>query len=80
MPLSPHVARYFELVDRYLEHVSPAERETLLAREIAKQELLYEAYMDKVDHGLPTDPEVSAWDYVETLAGLGARRAVKVAA
>lgn len=71
--LSPHVRRYFLMVDAYLAHVSPAERDTLLTREIAKQERLYEQFIEKIDRGLPTDPQVSAFDYHETLAGLGAR-------
>lgn len=77
--LAPHVARYFELVDAYLANVPLNERDTLISREIAKQEKLFERFQEKVDQGLPTSPEVTAFDFHETLAGLERRRAKRAA-
>lgn len=78
--LPPHLTRYFQLVDAALTKIaSPDERETMLAREIAKQEILYETWMAKIDAGLPVDPTVTAFDFHETFAGLEQRRERKAA-
>lgn len=74
--MSDHVTRYFARVDERLSELpNDVCRRGFLGDELAKWQFRYDAFRLKVDRGEDTDPRVTAWDYVETLAELDKRMA-----
>lgn len=72
--LSPHVTRYLARVDAHLDTIQIASaREEFLERERDKWERRYADFARRVDARQPTDPAVTAWDYVDTISELSIR-------
>lgn len=70
---SPHVARYFARLDARLATLTANGHGPFLRAELAKWQYRYATFRRKVEHGLPTDSGVTAWDYMEMLGGLDRR-------
>lgn len=73
---APHVTRYLARVDdRLAELTNDVTRRGFLGDELAKWQFRYDAFVRKVDACQPTDPDVTAWDFADTIAALDKRLA-----
>jgi hypothetical protein len=69
-----HVKRYLARVDLQLTCMpDDAWRLSFLERELAKWQANYAEFTRKVDSGKATSPEVSAFDYLDTMGELDMR-------
>jgi hypothetical protein len=69
-----HVKRYLARVDERLTELPNDEcRRGFLGDELAKWQFRYSTFTAKVDRGLETSPEVSAYDFLDTMGELDMR-------
>jgi hypothetical protein len=71
--IRPDLTAYFAKVDVMLADKTPAERQRMLVDEIKRWQHRYGEFCAKVDNGLPTSPGVTAFDFIDTIAGLDQR-------
>lgn len=71
----PDIVAYFEKVDARLATVSAPTAREMIVSEIRRWERRYAEFCSRVDNCLPVPAGVTAFDYVETIAGLDQRAA-----
>jgi hypothetical protein len=69
------VEGYLARVDAHLATLNEPGRRVFIDSLVDQWTQRYERFMARVDRNQPTDPTVSAYDYIDTLAGLDVRAA-----
>lgn len=77
---APHVTRYLQRLDEFLAALpDQTSRRGFLGDEHKKWQYRYQRWQARVDAGEETDPDVTAWDFVETMSELDKRIAQELA-
>lgn len=73
MPLAPHVDRYLARVDEVLTALDDEQGREFIDRELTAWQHRYVRFQALVDAGEQIDPDVTAFDYIDTLSELTRR-------
>lgn len=71
--MSDHITHYFTRVDAYVGELPEPQRGPWLAAQRDTWETRYAEFQRRIDSGECQKPGVSAFDYIETIAGLDRR-------